>query len=175
MPWKNGHGSTREIAVQPSGASSEDFLWRVSLAEVDSAAPFSIFPGIDRQIVLLDGAGFRMTLDDAQTHALSTPFAPFAFAGEARVAVALAGGPTRDFNLMVRRRSSRGELQVWRAPGTWSLADAIVLVHAARGRIDTAQGPLLPGDSWLAGATPAGTIVLHDDALALAVRITCPG
>ena len=152
-----------------------DFAWRASVAEVDSDAPFSRFPGIDRQIVLLDGTGFRMTLDDGQTHELTTPFAPFAFAGECEVAVSLVRGPTRDFNLMVRRGPLRGELQVWRAPGPWSLADGIVLVHAARGRIDTARGPLLPGDSWLAGAAPAGTIVLHDDALALAVRITRAG
>ena len=41
QPWKNGLGRTRELAVQPSVASMDDFLWRVSVAEVDSAAPFS--------------------------------------------------------------------------------------------------------------------------------------
>ncbi|NMW25795.1 HutD family protein, partial [Rhodanobacter denitrificans] len=80
QPWKNGLGRTREIAVQPSAAGGDGFLWRVSVAEVDSAAPFSAFAGIDRQIVLLDGAGFTMTLDDGRVHALTTPFVPFAFA-----------------------------------------------------------------------------------------------
>lgn len=171
LPWKNGKGSTREIAVQPSEAGSEDFLWRVSLAEVDSAAPFSAFPGIERQIVLLDGAGFRMTLDEAHTHALTTPFEPFAFAGEARVAVALAGGPTRDFNLMVRRASARGEILVWRAPGSWPLDPAVALVHAARGVIDTPAGQLHVGDSWRPTAAPSGSLLLRGDAVALLVRI----
>jgi environmental stress-induced protein Ves len=144
-PWKNGLGRTREIAVQPSADDSEDFLWRVSIAEVDSAAPFSRFPGIDRQIVLLDGDGFTMTLDDERTHALTTPFAPFAFPGEAKVEVALAGGPTRDFNLMLCRAR-------------------------VRGAIDSPDGTLQAGDAWrppLDAAAP----VLHPGALALAVRI----
>lgn len=175
MPWKNGHGSTREIAVQPSGAGSGDFLWRVSLAEVDSAAPFSSFPGIDRQIVLLDGAGFTMMLDDGRMHALTTPFEPFEFAGEARVAVALAGGPTRDFNLMVNRARARGELQVWRGPGRWIAGAGIVLVHAARGAIDTPAGRLQTGDSWRPGDAAASAVVLPEGAVALAVRLAPPG
>ena len=170
-PWKNGLGRTREIAVHPSGADGDDFLWRVSIAEVDSAAPFSRFPGIDRQIVLLDGAGFTMTLDDSRTHALTAPFAPFAFPGEAKVDVALAGGPTRDFNLMVRRTHLRGDVQVWRGPATHVIDPVTILVFCARGGIDTVDGCLHAGDAWRP-ALPAGdAITLHGDGIALAVRI----
>lgn len=169
QPWKNGLGSTREIAVQPSTDGSSDFLWRVSIAEVDSAAPFSRFPGIDRQIVLLDGGGFTMTLDDSRTHALTTPFAPFAFAGEATVAVTLVDGPTRDFNLMVRRAQTRGEVQVWQEPGEQLPDPSIVLIYCARGAIDTVEGRLQAGDAWR--PSPASAVTLHDGALALAVGI----
>ena len=78
VPWRNGQGVTREIAAMPAGAGPDDFLWRVSLADVVGPAPFSRFPGVDRVIALNDGAGFRMTLDDAQVHDLTTPCAPFA-------------------------------------------------------------------------------------------------
>ncbi|TAM58348.1 MAG: HutD family protein [Rhodanobacter sp.] len=169
--WKNGFGSTRQIAVQPSTAGSDDFLWRVSVAEVDSAAPFSVFPGIDRHIVLLDGAGFTMTLDDRRTHALTTPLAPFAFPGEAKVAVRLAGGPTRDFNLMVRRALARGTVDVWREPGVHRLDRQTVLVYAVHGEIDTADGALQAGDAWRASAPAAGTVTLHDGAQALSIHI----
>jgi environmental stress-induced protein Ves len=54
--WKNGAGTTREIAVEPAGAGTDDFDWRLSLAEVDRDAPFSAFPGVDRCIVLLRGS-----------------------------------------------------------------------------------------------------------------------
>jgi environmental stress-induced protein Ves len=172
QPWKNGLGSTREIAVQPSGAGSDDFLWRVSVAEVDSAAPFSSFPGIDRQIALLDGNGFTMALDDGRVYPLTTPFAPFAFAGEAKVAVTLISGPTRDFNLMVRRAQASGDVLVWREAGSYPLDPAIVLIYVARGEIDTADGTLCTGDAWLAAEPASGAhIILRDNALVFAIRI----
>ena len=169
QPWKNGLGSTREIAVQPSGAGSDDFLWRVSIAEVDTAAPFSRFPGIDRQIALLDGNGFTMTLDDGRVHPLTTLFAPFAFAGEARVAVSLLDGPTRDFNLMVRREHASGEVLVWPGSETRWPDSSTVLVYCACGVIDTAEGPLHAGDAWRPSST--SPVELQHDALALVVRI----
>jgi hypothetical protein len=170
QPWKNGLGRTREIAVQPSASGGDGFLWRVSVAEVDSAAPFSSFPGIDRQIVLLDGAGFTMTLDDDRVHALTTPFAPFAFPGEARVDVALAGGPTRDFNLMLCRGRARGGIEVWRDAGPHLTDTATVLVYCARGTIDCADGLLQPGDAWRP-SPEAATLSLQPGALALVVRV----
>lgn len=146
----------------------DDFLWRVSIAEVDSAAPFSSFPGIDRTIALLHGAGFTMTLDDGRTHALTTPCAPFAFAGEAQVAVTLASGPTRDFNLMVRRAQASGELQVQREPGEYRPDPAVALVYCARGLIDSDAGRLQAGDAWRPEGSP---FLLHDASIAFIIRI----
>lgn len=171
IPWKNGMGMTREIAVQPSESSGDAFVWRASVAEVDSAAPFSSFPGIDRHIVLLSGAGFTMTLDGKHRHALHAPFEPFAFAGESSVSVTLAGGSTQDFNLMVRRGSARGEVEVLRKPGAHALHASTVLIYAARGEVRTPGGNLHVGDAWLAADSTNGMIILHDDAIALAVRI----
>ncbi|MFC5524431.1 HutD family protein [Rhodanobacter ginsengisoli] len=171
QPWRNGLGRTREIAVHPADAGSGDFLWRVSVAEVDSDAPFSRFPGIDRQIVLLDGNGFTMTLDDDRVHALSVPLQPFAFPGEAAVAVTLIDGATRDFNLMSRRTQVRGEVLPWRQPGDRAVDPAIVLVHCAGGVIDTVDGPLHAGDAWLSSGRPAAPVTLRHGAAALAVRI----
>jgi environmental stress-induced protein Ves len=171
QPWKNGLGQTREMAVQPVSDSSHDLLWRVSIAEVTCAAPFSAFPGIDRTIVLLDGAGFTMTLDGGQTHALTTRFVPFAFPGEAAVEVQLAGGPTRDFNLMVRRTQARGEVQVWREAATHALDPAIVLIYCARGGIDTTDGTLHAGDAWRPVGTQAGAVTVRADTVALVARV----
>lgn len=170
QPWKNGLGRTREIAVHPSSAGSQDFVWRVSVAEVDSAAPFSRFPGIDRHIVLLDGAGFTMRLDDGQVHALTTPLAPFAFAGELGVEITLAGGATQDFNLMLRRSEAGGRVIPWLTTDEHRLAPSTVLVYCARGMIDTDEGTLQPGDAWRP-EPPNGLIHLHDSAAALLVQV----
>ncbi|WP_305230098.1 HutD/Ves family protein, partial [Klebsiella pneumoniae] len=59
-PWKNGGGSTREIACWPPGAGMEAFGWRISVATIDQPGPFSAFAGVDRQIMLLDGDGVHL-------------------------------------------------------------------------------------------------------------------
>ena len=60
MPWKNGGGSTQELACWPPGADMNSFEWRGSLATVDRPGPFSAFPAIDRQIMLLGGDGLHL-------------------------------------------------------------------------------------------------------------------
>jgi len=167
IPWKNGLGITREIAVKPAGATMDDFLWRVSIADVDTASPFSRFPGIDRTIVLLDGDGFTMTLDGDRSHALTTPCEPFAFAGEAQIEVALAGGATRDFNLMVRRGRAAGTVDVLRGPATATFDD-VALLHVARGSVTVDGNPCTAGDSFIA----PGAATLLEGATLLLVRIT---
>jgi environmental stress-induced protein Ves len=171
VPWKNGLGVTREIAVEPEGATMDDFTWRVSIADVDTASPFSRFPGIDRTIVLLEGDGFTMRLDGESEHALTTPCVPFAFAGEAAVDVALAGGATRDFNLMVRRGVARGAVDVMHGPATLTLGGDIAVVYLARGEASVA-GPttqlVQPGDS----VRGVSEITLAAGATALLVRVS---
>jgi len=170
-PWKNGQGRTRELAVEPPGAGMDDFLWRVSVAEVDSAAPFSAFPGVDRTIVLLEGEGFLMTLDDGRTHALTEPYTPFAFAGEAQVAVTLAGGATRDFNLMVRRGRAHGRVAVWRRPDDAGLSTHTVLLYCARGRLGVDDEVLEAGDAWRRAATVPTRLRLLPESVVLAVDV----
>src|SRR5688500_2425780 len=34
MPWKNGQGTTTEIAAFPPGAGLETFVWRISMADI---------------------------------------------------------------------------------------------------------------------------------------------
>ena len=63
QPWKNGAGLTREIAVARNAATECGFDWRLSVAEVARDAPFSAFPGVDRCIVLLRGAGLQLGAD----------------------------------------------------------------------------------------------------------------
>jgi environmental stress-induced protein Ves len=171
QPWKNGLGSTRELAVYPSHASAGEFIWRVSIATVDSAAPFSFFPGIDRQIALLRGAGFRMTLDGQREHALDTPFVPFAFPGEARVTTALIDGPTEDFNLMMRRDQARGALEVWTEARRYEPDVRDVLIYCAAGSMEIAGTILQAGDAWRATPGASAQPMLHVGAVALAVRV----
>ncbi|MFF2045188.1 HutD family protein [Kitasatospora sp. NPDC058170] len=127
--WLNGGGVTREVAGFPVGAGPADFDWRVSLADVDSAGPFSAFPGIDRVITLVEGAGMALTVDGAE-HVIDAPYRPFAFAGDAATDCRLLGGPVVDFNVMTRRGRTTADIALADAPRTVDVAPgtAVLLV-----------------------------------------------
>jgi environmental stress-induced protein Ves len=99
-PWKNGGGTTRDIAASPSGASLDSFAWRLSLAQVDRDGPFSRFDNVDRTLVLLSGA---MALHENDRRIDLVRNEPFAFEGERVIEATVAGGSTLDFNVMTRR------------------------------------------------------------------------
>lgn len=110
-PWKNGGGSTCEIASWPPGSTLEDFDWRVSIATIAASGPFSVFPGVDRTLMLLDGDGMKLKGDGV--HALlDTPYEPFEFSGDVAVDCTLLGKPSSDLNVMCRRDRYRAEVRV---------------------------------------------------------------
>jgi environmental stress-induced protein Ves len=107
MRWKNARGWTREILREPG---DDDFDWRVSIAEIDQDGPFSPFPGCERRLVLLSGAGMRLRFEDGREEELHPPHQRIAFRGEEAPHCALFDGPTHDFNLIWRRDRVAAEL-----------------------------------------------------------------
>ncbi len=103
MRWKNGLGETAEIAIAPPGATLERFAWRVSMARVEAAGSFSAFPGVDRTLTVLSGAGFQLAVDGLAAVALTPASAPFAFPGDRPAAATLLGEAVTDLNVMTRR------------------------------------------------------------------------
>jgi len=103
MPWKNGGGTTTEIAVHPDGAGLDAFEWRVSMARVESDGPFSSFPDIDRNLTLLDGDGIMLAVQGRVPVELLATSAPIGFPADASTVARLLGGPITDLNVMVRR------------------------------------------------------------------------
>jgi environmental stress-induced protein Ves len=101
VPWKNGGGSTTEIAIGPPESGFEDFDWRVSLATIEKDGAFSLFPGVDRTLALVEGHG--MTLDIDGDPILITDGDPVvAFDGSSQVNAKLSRGGSTDFNVMTR-------------------------------------------------------------------------
>ena len=151
MPWSNGAGWTSEILREPA---TDDWRWRLSIAEVDVVAPFSSLPGVDRELVLLTGNGLHLQFDDGQVSELLPPHDGLRFAGERKLVGAPIDGPSSDFNLMWKRDAHDAKL--WRRP----LAGTVVLfvepgetwvVHllAGQGRFadDTGLGAIAAGDT----------------------------
>jgi environmental stress-induced protein Ves len=101
MPWRNGGGWTTEIAREPAG-DHDTFDWRVSIADIARDAGFSRYEGVDRCLVLLEGAGMELRVAGAPT-LLDRRGQSIHFAGEADVDCRLLDGPTRDLNVFTRR------------------------------------------------------------------------
>lgn len=154
MRWKNDLGWTTEIAVSPAGAAA-DYDWRVSIAEIENDCAFSAFPGFDRSLLVLNGAGIELAFDQAPNVTLRERDRPAQFAGEWPAMCRLLDGPTRDFNVMTRRGSVSAELLHRPLVGAmWLHASAQTewLIHMLAGsaKIAGLAAPLETGASlWL--------------------------
>ncbi|MGN6578995.1 MAG: HutD/Ves family protein [Bordetella sp.] len=178
-PWKNGGGTTREIASWPPGAGMDDFQWRLSIATIGANGPFSAFPGVDRIITLLDGPGVRLVTNDGTIdHVLNRPLEPFSFPGEAAVYSTVLGDACSDFNVMTRRTQLRAQLRVLGSAASIDAAEHGMLLavrgswhaYAARSgvehRLEPGQGGWWADESQAWRLAPACT-----DAALIAVRI----
>ena len=132
--WKNGGGLTREIAVGPRGADMDNFDWRISVAEITQDAPFSLFPGVDRCIVLLAGGGLHLRSEGGNgpvDHRLDRVHLPFHFSGDERLESTLLAGASCDFNVMTRRGRVRSEVRSLDAATTLRFDGAALLLCCA--------------------------------------------
>lgn len=101
LPWKNGGGITHEAIRVP--ATGDPFLWRVSVAQIDSSGPFSEFAGYDRKMVLLRGRGLALTHGNGEHQVLENVGDCVEFAGAIPTHCELLGGACVDLNLMVSK------------------------------------------------------------------------
>jgi environmental stress-induced protein Ves len=168
-PWRNGGGWTRTVATAASGAGGTTPAWRVSAADISHDGDFSVFDGIDRTAVLMDGPGLTLT----NTHAAIT-FGQLgnqaSFPGEAALQARLGRGPARLWNVMVDR--SRWYADVWvhsaSAGGMPCGAHAVLLVLSGTLLAEETAGSLA------LSLTAGEGLVLTEPTTALHLRAQTP-
>lgn len=182
VPWRNGGGTTCEllalVASDATGAEANHaFDARVSLATIAQPGPFSAFPGIDRQITLLDGRGVRLAAQDgAVDHRLEQALVPFAFDGGIALDAAwadggagIAGGDgdaARVLNVMTRRGRCHATVEIMTTSATLGEASPssnrkVTLHLVARGAWRVAG----PGDAVATATLTAGQGAYSDSRL----------
>lgn len=169
--WKNDGGWTTEIASEPMPDGACGFRWRVSIAEIESNGPFSLFAGVERDLLLLSGKGIELAINDADPVRLDQRFQAIHFSGEDAVDCQLLAGPTRDFNVMVAREQVSADVHARPLNGTMLVfveAGCCWLIHVFAGSA-TARG----GDQSI--QAEAGATLLIDSGSAQRERIVIEG
>ena len=139
MPWKNGGGTTREVLKFPLSATIDTFDWRISLATVATSGPFSLFPEVDRTMIVTAGQG--VVLDDKERRvALRRSDEPFSFSGESPYRASLIDGPIADLNVMTRRTRYSHLVRRHRAAGRSIDRGNIRVIVALSDRVMCAVG-----------------------------------
>jgi environmental stress-induced protein Ves len=138
MPWKNGLGTTTQLAIHPRGANANTFGWRISIAALAGTAPFSVFDGIERCLAMLEGE--VTLLREAQPEITLTPASPpLTFSGNELITGRVTGAAL-DLNLMYRPSGWQATLRkiVLHEPARLS-GDVTMLCALAPLHIDVAE------------------------------------
>jgi environmental stress-induced protein Ves len=131
MPWRNGGGTTQEVACNPGGSTAA-FDWRLSIADVAQDGGFSAFTGYQRIITVLEGQGIQLTVDGHEQAPLA-PRKAYAFLGDAQVDCRLLDGAIRDFNLFYAPARYHARLQWVSAACTFhSAAHSVLVLNAGQ-------------------------------------------
>jgi environmental stress-induced protein Ves len=122
-PWKNGGDVTREVAAWPPGTGASDFDWRVSIATVSRGGPFSVFPGVDRELAVLEGV-LRLSIH-GRDELLTRPESPSVrFPGDVATSGEPHGAwPVTDLNVMTRRGKFSSRIARAQIRGRYAIAE----------------------------------------------------
>lgn len=156
-PWKNGLGHTDQIAIHPPAADLRrgDYLWRVSTASVAQSAPFSVFPNHDRVLVIITGAGVRLSHEfvpgEEREVVELPPMEPYEFPGDVPTQCDLQDGPIQDFSVFLRK----GEVSVLPEvaaiasdePYLWEPQSRTAFVFSADGEVEVNGIALAVGET----------------------------
>lgn len=176
--WRNGLGWTRQIF---RSGEEQSWNWRVSIAEIDADAAFSVFPGIDRELVLLSGKVLRLHFADGDVAVLTPLHAGLRFNGERAVRGELTSGAVKVVNLMWRRESFVTTLSHRKLGAPMTISPApyetwVVHLIAGHARFDKASAlpAMSGGDTALlcAASDSCASYSLDGDGTMLLARIT---
>jgi uncharacterized protein len=134
-PWKNGGGITREVAVWPLAAGMDEFGWRISIATVSRGGAFSIFPGVDRELAVIEGV-LQLTIDARPAVSLDASSPPLRFAGDVPSHGEPHGGHVTDLNVMTRRGQYTSRMRRVTIGGAHVLSEILPASRPAIERIE---------------------------------------
>ncbi len=124
-PWKNGGGTTVDIAFSGD-------VWRFGRTPIVQPGAFSDYAGYDRVQVLVAGSG--LVLDTPQGEIdVRQPFHPVRFTGETRIVSRLESGPVEVVNLIGLRSQVKIDIAILDEDHTLHLEPGTHIVYNPHG------------------------------------------
>lgn len=167
-PWPNGRGITRDVANKKAGDGSYD--WLISIAELVEDAEFSHYEGRNRIFTVVGESPVDLQIGDLPPLRCN-PLVPVHFPGDRPTKCALAGGPSRAFNLIFNHARVMGAVSSLAIAGHHevNVPCRAAAVHCAAGTL-TVQGEALgtgdtlvaPPDHLLRTGEMAATLLVVD-------------
>ncbi|RKO89656.1 HutD-domain-containing protein [Blyttiomyces helicus] len=168
MPWKNGLGTTHQIAIHPSARDchKDEFIWRLSVSDLTDSCSFSVFPGYDVALLLLAEGGAAPPAHHHTTHTRAVPLTapaslhhddhaspvslkplvPYTYAGERPTTCRVKSGPLRQVTFIANRNRANVSVNLETVcpsglseDGECSAAERVV--PEAAGVADAVDGP----------------------------------
>ena len=168
VPWKNGHGITRELAKETNAAS---FSWRLSIADVAGDGPFSRFDGMRRILTVVEGKGMELIGLNGTLQA--DVGVPVEFDGTLDITSRLKDGPLRDLNLIFDPQFCGGQVSALMEGESLSLhsrSGRVLALHCMEGSVELmGYGQLQKGDTAI---FEQGTSAVRINAASQALLVT---
>ncbi len=166
MPWANGLGTSYEVA---SDRNVDDvWTWRVAIAPVVLDGPFSVMPGVDRQLVVINGEGMTLSIDGEIVEC--PPGRVIRFSGDSVTIARLVGGPVVDLGLMTVRGSVIGSMVVVGDVGDMVESDVLVAIGDAVFEDENGRQYRLGINDALLGVRGYPLVLLGGTAIAIQVN-----
>jgi hypothetical protein len=149
MPWANGLGVTVELLRLEDATG---LVLRLSRAQVVAEGPFSVLPGVERNLTVLSGPGFELHGDGIRLKARR--LRPLAFSGDLALVARKVSGPSEDFNVMTAARLPRPDVRLLGMsdtldPGPGEVLLAYALAAAQVSGVDMPEQALLVSEAPL--------------------------
>jgi len=166
MPWANGLGTSYEVASDRNADGK--WTWRVAIAPVVEDGPFSVMPGVDRELVVIEGNGMVLEVDGVSVECL--PGQVVRFSGDSVTLARLVDGPVVDLGLMTVRGSVIGSMVVIADAGDVIETDVLVTMGDAVFRDENGKNYRLGSRDALLGVRGYPLALLSGLAIAFQVK-----
>ena len=166
MPWANGLGTSYEVASDRN--ADGEWTWRVAIAPVVLDGPFSVLPGIDRELVVLEGNGMVLDVDGESIESL--PGRVVRFSGDSMTFARLVDGPVVDLGLMTVRGSVTRSMVVTADVGDVIECDVLVAIGDAVFKDENGKNYRLGSRDALLGVSGHQVALLGGMAVAIQVN-----